>query len=151
MTDTSEHKLPIWFWIIAALALLWNLFGVYQAYLTSTATIETLQPYLDDKIMAPEYAGFILAYPTWAKGVFWLGTVSGTLGALCLLLRKSIAVPLFALSVISIFVMYGYNYIVSGKANVLTGFNHFITAAVILIAIFMLWFARKKKAKNWLT
>ncbi len=150
MTDTSEHKLPVWFWVITVLALLWYLFGVYQAYWASTATREALQPYLDDKTMTPAYADFILSYPAWAQGAFWLATVSGVLGAICLLLRKSIAVPLFGLSALGAVVMYGYNYVLSGKASVFTGFDHVITVAVVLIAFFMFGFARNKKAENWL-
>jgi len=150
MSDSSKQKLPTLFWVISGFALAWNLFGVYQAYFASSATQEMLQSFLDSDAMTPEYANFILTYPTWAKAVFWLGTVSGALGALCLLLRKSIAVPLFALSLISVLLMYAYNFLLSGKADVLTGFDYIISATVSLIAAFMFWFSRKKKAKGWL-
>jgi len=151
MADTNGVKIPVWFWIISGLALLWNLYGVFQAYTTSFATAQSLQPYIDKGTMTADYAGFILTLPLWVKGVFWLSTVCGALGAFCLLLRKSIAVLLFVISLVSIFLMYLYNFVLSGKAELLTNFDYIITAAVTLIAMFMLWFTLRRKAKGWLT
>lgn len=67
MTEESTNKIPVWYWIVAVLALIWNGLGVMayigRAYIT------------DDMIAAlPEdqQAEFLVEYPAWYTAAFAL-------------------------------------------------------------------------------
>jgi hypothetical protein len=66
MTQTATHQppasaVPLWFWIVAALGLAWNLFGAVQFIASLSATSESLQA----QGMTPDQAAVMLGYPVW--------------------------------------------------------------------------------------
>ena len=86
---TSSNKPGIIFWIIAVIALIWNLMGVMayraQAYMTDEA-----------KALLPEAEQAMYSdIPAWATAAFAFAVFGGFLGSLALLLRKKWATSLF--------------------------------------------------------
>lgn len=146
MTSETSIKPPVWFWIVSAVALIWNLMGV-GAYI-SDAT-------MSQEDMVKNY-GQVLAdaaamQPAWVTGAYALAVFGGALGCLLLLLRKKIAVWPLIVSLIAVFLQQGYLWFVSGvMAHVPMG-NKIMYISIPIVAILLVLFARKGTAKGWLT
>ena len=100
-------KVPLSFWLVVALALLWNLFGLFSFYSHITATPEVIAswPEAQQQIEA--------AAPRWIFVAFVIATIAGVLGSLGLLLGKRWAVPVLLLSLLAILVQFGSIYAIT--------------------------------------
>ncbi len=102
MTETSDNKLPVWFWIISVLALIWNFMGVGAFIMQLTMSDET-------RMKLPELErAMYAAIPTWYMIAFGIAVFAGFLGCVGLVLRKAWAVKLFILSFIAVLVQQLY-------------------------------------------
>ncbi|AXT59714.1 hypothetical protein D1816_04865 [Aquimarina sp. AD10] len=138
------NKPPIWFWIIAILALLWNIMGVL-AYLA--------QAYITDEAIAslPEAEqSFYNNMPAWVTAAFAIAVFAGALGCILLLLRKKIASILFILSLIGIVMQTTYNFFLQDFI-VLSGSRMVMPILVLLVAIFLIWFSKRATVKAWIS
>ena len=124
MTNT-ETKLPVWFWVIAALALVWNALGV-MAYLNDNGSSD--------------------GAPAWEIGAFAIAVFGGVLGSILLLLRKNIATAVFALSLLGVLVQQYYFYAVAD----IQGGVGLMSMLIVGGAVFLLWFSRFCANKAWL-
>lgn len=131
---------PKSFWLIALLGLAWNVFGVVQYLASVSATQESLIA----SGMTPEQAAVMLGYPAWMTAAFAIGVFGGTLGCLVLLLRKKIAVPVFAVSLAAYIVLY-IGDITEGVFAALGAPQVIILTSVVAIAAALLWFARRSE------
>src|SRR5690349_18559058 len=86
MNDVIGGRAPAWFRVVAALGLLWNLFGVY-AYLETVGAV----PRSDQAMSSANM-------PAWVTGAFAISVFAGVFGALGLLLLRRWAKLLLALS-----------------------------------------------------
>jgi uncharacterized membrane protein len=96
MTDhavSTGRKTPIWFWIVAVLATVWNFGGVYDYVMTKTS-----EAYL--AAFTPEQIAYFTGFPAWYTAI-WAGAVfSAFFASLALLLRSKFAFALFAASLV---------------------------------------------------
>ena len=138
-------KPPFWFWLVAVLALLWNLFGLLmfgQNLAMSPEAVAAL-PEAERQIT--------LARPDWIFVPFGVATIGGVLGALALLLRKRLADALLMLSLLGIVVMFGAMYAIT-PVWALTGVSGAVFPLVLAAVALLLWlFAGKASARGWIT
>ena len=137
-------KCPLSFWLVAVLALLWNLFGLYSFYYHFTATPAVIAswPEAQQQIEA--------AAPRWIFVAFAIATIAGVLGSLGLLLRKRWAVPVLLLSLLAIVVQFTAHYLTT-RTWALTGIGGAMLPLCIgLFGLFLWWYARKATARGWL-
>ena len=87
---------------LAALGLLWNLFGVVQLVQTLQSTPESLA----QMGMTPEQAAVYSSYPAWMTLGFAVGAVGGLIGSALLLARRRLATPTFVASLVGYVVLY---------------------------------------------
>ena len=146
---THSTKAPVSFWIISVVALLWNLMGtaawfMEYNYYTNPASrsglSEAMQPIYDTQ-------------PIWLYVVFAVAVLTGLIGCIGLLLRKSWCDPVFLISLIAVITLHGFNFF-------LAEFDYIkelgISAAVmpilvVLFAVFLVYYAKKNKALGILT
>ena len=142
MSDTN--KPPTLFWVIAGLATAWNLLGFAMFWY-----VRSMTPQKAAEDYGQAFADIFATKPTWATGAFFVSVFAGLLGSIGLLLRKSWATSLFIISLIGILV-HNFWGISAGTWGVIGTFDKVMTFAVMAIAIFLIWFARKKNAKGYL-
>jgi hypothetical protein len=94
---------------------------------------------------------FFVTTPVWATAAFAIAVNAGVLGSLFLLLRKSWAVPMFALSLAAIIVQDVDAYLLRDAYGILGVNGIIIPSMVFVIAVALLLYSRATKAKRWLT
>lgn len=143
MSADTTH-VPKSFWVISALALIWNLLGMAAYVMQVTMTEQTLLQY-------PEAERAIYAnMPVWATSAFAIAVTAGTLGSALLLLRSTWAVPTFLLSLAGVFVQMYHAFVVANVMEVVGPSSAIGPAFVIGIGVALIWYSRNVKEKGWL-
>jgi len=143
MSDSTKPG-PL-FWVISVLALLWNGAGVMAYLFMTQATPESVA-----EQYGQAFADIFAAKPAWATGAFAIAVFAGLLGCVALLLRKKWAFTLFVVSLLGV-IIHNIWGVMAGTLSVVGTSDKIMTVAVMVIGIFLIWFARKKTAKGFLT
>ena len=137
-----DHSLPIptprWFAPLGLLALLWNLFGVVQF----VSSLRDTQESLVRMGMTPGQAEVYASYPAWMSAAFGLGVFAGLVGSVVLLLRRKLATPLFALSLLGYIVLF-IGDVTEGVFAALGAKQVAILSTVVAIAAALLQLSRR--------
>lgn len=139
------NKLPMWFWIIAILALVWNLVGVYQYISMRLITPEAFAQ------MSEAMQQLHNATPAWVTGAFATAVFAGALASVLLLLRKSVAQLFFLISLIAVLVQASYILFMSDSIELVGTQAAVLPAVLSIVAIFLLWFSNFSKSRGWLS
>ena len=150
MSDLKTVSVPKWYWAIAGLSTLWYLFGFFVYYSSVKTSAEQYQEWVTSGLYTQGYVDYMLSIPTWATAAFAIATTAGVLGCVCLLLRRAWAKPLFVLALISSLLMYIHAFVLSGHAGDMPTSDYIIAGLVVVIAAFLIWFARMATGKGWL-
>ncbi|MEO0611905.1 MAG: hypothetical protein AAFY83_01115 [Pseudomonadota bacterium] len=142
--SSSEEKVPSGFWIISVLALLWNLMGVMAFASEVMMTAEQIAALPDGQRAL--YAN----RPLWSLVLFGVGVGAGVLGSVFLLMRQRGALPIFIASFVAIVIYDGYWLFGRGGYAVTPVWGLALIAAVITIAIALIFFARHGARRGWL-
>lgn len=144
MSDTT--KIPVWFWIIAVVALLWNAMGLWA--------------FLDiNVLMTPEKLGampekeqaVLAATPSWARVAFGVAVICGVLGSIGLLIKQDWAAPVFAISLLGLIVQMIYVFGMSNSMEVYGAGAAAMPGMIFVVCVFLIWFAHSCTKKGWLT
>ncbi len=142
---TSTNKPNVGFWIIAVIALAWNIMGV-MAYLG--------QVYITDEVknaMTIEQQELLANTPAWSTALFAISVFGGLLGSLLLLIRKKWATPIFLISLLAVLIGMGYSLFATNHAEVYGTVDGIVMPIIIIIIAFFLYMYSKKSAvKGWL-
>lgn len=138
------NKQPMWFWIIAILALVWNLVGVFQYISMRLITPEQFAQ------MSEEMQQLHNATPSWVVAAFATAVFSGALASVLLLLKKSVAQLFFLISLLAILVQASYILFMSESIELLGTQAAILPAVLAIVAIFLLWFSNFSKSRGWL-
>jgi len=141
-TRGTAGQVPIWFWLAAGFGLLWNAYGVFQFAHALLATRESLVA----MGMSEMQADTLSTYPMWMTLAFATGTLGGLAGSALLLLRRRLALPVFAVSLAGYVALY-IGDITEGVFAALGPAQVVILSLVVAIACLLLWVsARASKA-----
>ena len=134
------------FWIIAVLALLWNLIGVYlwlYEYVLMTEEIRATLP--------PEQVEIMARAPSWSMYVYGLAVFSGLLASVLLLMRKNMAVGVFLLSLIAVLILQLYWMFGMDIIDKMSPQSLIMPLIVIALAIFEYFYSKGAARNGWLT
>lgn len=145
MSDFIDAKPSTNFWIISAFALIWNLIGLVFYYQEVTATPDKLA------LLTEAQQAFMASKPAWATSAFAIAVTTGVLASLLLLLRKGMAVIMFAVSLAGIVVQNVHAFGVANGFEVWGTIGLFLPGAIVVIAIALLLYSRSAKQKGWLS
>ncbi len=143
MQDTLDPKPTFGFWVIAAVALLWNLLGLMVFVMQESASPEAIAAGL-----TPEQADLILNIPLWASAMTAIATIAGVLASVLLLLRRRLSVTLFGVSLAALVVQDIYIFGMTPTAEVFGGQVIVIQSVVFVAALLLLWYARHSATKG---
>ncbi len=144
----NEYKqIPMSYYIIAVIGLLWNLMGFFSFYVEYTYWS---QP--DSRAdLKPEMAAMYDYSPGWLYIIFAVALITGVLGCLALLMKKAWAVPVFMISLTSVIIQMGYFLGTSGVLSIVGPSAVIMPIIVICIAAYLLYYSRSSRAKGWIS
>ena len=143
MNDAIDLRPPAWFWIVAVLGLLWELFGVAM-YLMHVGVLPNSQE------MSEAERSLMESSPVWVTALFAIGVFGGALGTLGLLLRKRWARPLLILSLIAVILQFGGWLLVTDAIAVMGPSVFAMPAVIVAVAILLAWLATVGVKRGWL-
>jgi len=146
MSDELNGATPMTHWLIAGAALIWNLFGFMVYLMTVRATPEQMA----QQYNAAEIA-FMDAVPAWATSANAIAVTLGVLACVLLLLRKSLALPLFVASLVALLVQDLYSFVLEDVTSVFGMVPAYIQGTVLVIAIALVFYTRGAKSRGLLS
>lgn len=133
------------FWIIAVLALLWNLIGVSFWIMEHFLMTEEMK-----STYSPEELELINSAPSWGIYVYAIAVFGGVLASILLLMRKKLAVGIFGISLLSILIMQGYWIFAMDIVSVMGPISLIMPLIVIAIAIFEYFYSKGAAQNEWI-
>jgi hypothetical protein len=144
MNNDNTRAVPVWFWIVGIIVLLWNLMGLMAFVIQMMMTDEAMAALPDAQ------QEIYRNIPMWVNIAFGLAVICGTIGSVLLLMRSKFAVPVLALSLLGVFLQYGYMFFLSNTASVMGAGAMVLPALVVLISIGLIPYSTFCKGKGFL-
>lgn len=142
MATVSTAPFPTWFKAAALLGVVWNAFGVAM-YLSSVGVFG--DP-MADLTEAERVAA--ASIPAWITAAFGIGTFSGLIGSLGLVLRKAWSQPLLLVSLVALLMLEGWIVFFS---DALEAFGLAVPIMVSTGAVLLAWLATHARTRGWLS
>ena len=141
----DDVKIPISFWIISGVGLLWNLVGLYSFYSDLTISAEALDALTDAQRQLYENV------PSWIYIVYGIAVVTGTIGCIALLLRKSWAVSVFLVSLIAVIVQFAHSFFLTDAVQAMGIVAVIMPVVVFGIALGLYFYSKNSLDKGWIS
>ena len=141
MNDKTYGGVHWSFWVIGAVALLWNVMGAINFFMQMDP--DMLAAYRESE------RAIIEGRPAWATAGFAIAVFGGALGCLLLLLRKSVAFYLFIASLLGVIVAMTHTLGVGadfGLGEILG-----IILMPVVVAAFLIWYSKRAENKGWIS
>ncbi len=137
-------KPPLWFWAVSAAMLLWNGLGAMAYVADATITADALNA-------LPEAERALrVSRPAWATAAFAVAVFGGVVGCLLLLVRSRWASPVLVLSLLGAAVQIMHAFLIANAYEVYGPPGLIVPALVLTFSLFLVWFARRARARGWL-
>lgn len=144
MEQKTKSAVPQWYWVIATVALLWNLMGCAFFGMEMFAQEAMMESMTKDQ---KEWARSI---PDWIYFVYGLAVVTGVAGSIGLFLRKGWTITMFAICLGAVIVQMVYTMIIAGGLQVTGPAGLVMPSLVIVISGALLWFSRFARSRSWI-
>jgi hypothetical protein len=141
----STSNTPLWFKVVAIIALLWNLMGLFAFSYDLQMTPEQMQEYHPAMQAAYENS------PMWNWIAYGMAVIFGVLGSIMLIARKKLATPFYALSLIGILVQNFYGFFMVQMYQEMGGGAYVMPILVIVIGIYLFMLSRRATRAGWLS
>lgn len=136
-------KAPPWFTPVVAVAFLWNLAGLL-------AVVSDLRlSAADIAAMPATQQALYAARPAWSVIASVVAVVGGTFGSLALLLRKRWSLVLLYASLLGVVLQDIGIFLVAGAAKSGDSLPLMLQGVVLVVAIGLVFLARRADAKSW--
>ncbi len=142
MADTKWADTPMTHWLVAGAALIWNLFGFSIYYMTVSITEEQMLARF-----SPEQIVYMEGVPVWVTSAFAIAVTAAVIASVLLLLRKSLALPVFFISLVAILIQHTYSFIISDVIAIFGMTQAYIAGTVFGITVLLVlysWWGRKR-------
>ena len=141
MSDVTTGRVRWSFWAIGAVAVIWNVLGAVNFFRQMNTGAVAAMPEAQRTI--------IEGRPAWSTAAFAIVNVSGALGGLLLLLRKSAANYFFIASLISVIVQ-----MVPYLGMPASTFDIAVVLYILMplmVAAWLLWYSKRARSKGWIS
>ena len=137
-------KPPLWFWAVSAAMLLWNGLGAMAYVADATMTADALNA-------LPEAERALrVSRPAWATAAFAVAVFGGVVGCLLLLVRSRWAFPVLVLSLLGVAAQMTQAFLIANSYEVYGPPGLIMPTLVLTFSLFLVWFARRARARGWL-
>jgi len=130
-TAGARARTPVHFWIVAGLALLWNMMGAFD-YL---ATQLKLDFYMSS--FSEEQLSYFYGFPAWAISGWAIAVWSALAGSVALLLRKKWALYAFVISLAGMIVSSIYTIAMTNGYEIMGQGAVYMSLVIWIISIFL--------------
>ena len=144
MNGTMEIPRSKGFWLVAIIALVWNLIGVAMFWMQVNTGAEGLAQMTEPQRQVYE------ATPAWLNIAFAVAVFGGVLGALGVLMKKRWAVTMFFVSLLALLVQMIGAYLVTPAWDAYGPAGLVMPVVLILIAQLFWRYAQKCVVRGWL-
>lgn len=131
-----------WFRWAAIASVVWFILGCLSYLYQVTIDPATLP--LDQRAM-------IEAAPTWMYVAFAIAVWVGLAGSVMLLLRRKVAVPMLAVSLVAVLVQFAAYFVVPALRESMGSDQLLMPIVIVLLTWTVFWFAYHSKKRGWLT
>ena len=135
------NKQPKSFYVIASIALIWNLIGVFQYLGMAYMSTETFNS-LDESMQS-----YISNEPAWVTAAFALAVFSASIASVGLLLRKAWSHPVFVFSAVCVIAQNIYSFFIQNDLE-LTTQNSIGSLFILGVALFLIFYSKRLKTVN---
>ena len=144
MTNAAnDQPVPVGVKVANGILLLWNLFGLTIFLLT--VTVFRSREALAEAGLNEQQIEITLGTPTWVNIAFGTAVITGSLGCLCLVLKKKAAIVLLVVSLLAVLTQNTYMYFLSDTiAQMGVGASHFVIAGAVFLVPYAVWCARRR-------
>jgi hypothetical protein len=144
MNGRTRGSVPIWYWLAAILAFLWEAGGCY-AYLTQVSMKAA-----DMGALPAAQRDLWLAMPAWVWSAYAVAVWVGLTGALALLLRQRWARSAFIVSLAAALIQFGWVFLATPILRTMGSSTAIFPACIIVISAALVWFAGYAAKRGWL-
>jgi len=137
MSDDVNGKAPTSFFVIGTLFLVWNIIGFIFYLQHAMMTPENVPEGVDAAMLA-----FMEATPVWATSAYAIAVNVGMLACIMLLLRRSIAFPLFVVSLVGALILDFDSFVLRDVVAIWGGGAYIVPSAVIIVGVVEIWYSR---------
>lgn len=146
------RKTPWHLWVVGVLALLWNAGGANDYIQTQSGNRDYIGPAADSYgISTDAVIAYYESWPIWAHSLWAIAIWGSVLGSVLLLFRKRFAYHSFGLSFLSMSGIFAYRAINPLEGVEMGPVAIGMTAAIFIVAILLIIYARRMTAKGVLT
>jgi len=137
---------PSWlFWIVSILAVFWSGFSVFDFYMTKTGNEKYLQDF------PPEMIGWIKDFPIWRTALWAVSVFGAFLGAVLLVMRNQLAVPVLWIGVVTmIFGFVGHDILMANGVHYYGQAGLIASCVIVVISVMIAWYASRAKSNEYL-
>ncbi|WP_374471942.1 hypothetical protein [Phenylobacterium sp.] len=133
----ARGSTPWHLWLVGALAILWNGYGAFDYTMTHLQG----DAWLRAAGMTEAQISYFNAMPAWMTGVWAVGVWGGLLGAVLLLARRRLALPVFLISLAAFLLSLLYTYALSDGAAVMGQMAMTMNLVIFAGCVFFAWYA----------
>ena len=139
------NRPPIWFIVVIAVALLWNVLGLLAVLADLRLSAA------DIAALSAQQQALYKARPLWSVGASIVAVVGGTLGCLALLLRKRAALVLLYASLLGVVLQDVGIFVVAGAAKVANPVPFILQGIVLVVSIGLVFLGRQAASRAWIS
>ncbi|MEZ6094884.1 MAG: hypothetical protein R3C03_11735 [Pirellulaceae bacterium] len=135
MDKEIKNRVSPVFWVVAVIAMLWNLGGM-AAFIYQSVDFEGAIASL------PEHQlHWMQSMPRWLMFVFGAAVSTAVLGNIGLIMRRKWCLALFAISLLAVLIQMGYSLVIADGLHVLDAGGVAFNVTIIVVAGFLVWYS----------
>lgn len=142
--DAPRAAAPWHYWLVTAVAILWNGYGAYDYFMSKTQG----DAYLQKGGMSAAQIAHMHAYPAWMTADWAIGVWSGLAAALLLVVRTRYAFHVFALALAAFVVSLVYTYLLSDGGKVMGQQGMIFNLIILASCLIFTWYSRLMTARG---
>ncbi len=134
----TTSRTPWHLWLVGGIAILFNAIGAFDHVMSMA---QGRGHYMASAGMTPAQIAHYEQMPMWMTAVWTIGVWSAMLASVLLLLRRKLAVRVFALSLATFLLSLVYSYVLTDGGAILGRSMATTSAVITAMLVFFLWYS----------